>query len=223
MKIEVDRKGVIKIKEVYSDTVIETNKGNQLAICFRDDTVEMSVVGSDKWFRADMKTGEILGGVKLSASEAVCGFTSCVTGSTFLPSEEWYNKIVSVLTKAGVSHRNCRESATTFMNDNEGADNEQLDKNLKTYLNDFARFNEKREWIAYVPERAHVKGLDTAKEKIKGEAKFKKPPLGLRPKYISDACRMEEIKAAICRSEDGEIIEVAWLEEYLNLAQQNIG
>lgn len=59
MVIDINEKGVRILKEIYGDTVLETAEGNQLAIAMRDDTIEMSVVGSGKWFRADMKTGEI--------------------------------------------------------------------------------------------------------------------------------------------------------------------
>ena len=47
------------LEEIYSGVVLRTEEGNQFAICMRDDTVEMSVVGSDKWYRADMETGDI--------------------------------------------------------------------------------------------------------------------------------------------------------------------
>ncbi len=59
MKIEVNRDGVFVIKEIFGDTVIETKEGNRLAVCLRDDTVEMCVAGKN-FYRADMKTGEIL-------------------------------------------------------------------------------------------------------------------------------------------------------------------
>ncbi|MCZ6897669.1 MAG: hypothetical protein O7D95_03020 [Betaproteobacteria bacterium] len=62
MKIEnkmIGKESVLSLQEIYCNTVLETEEGNQLAICMRDDTIEMSVVGSDKWFRANMKTGVI--------------------------------------------------------------------------------------------------------------------------------------------------------------------
>ena len=61
MKIEaIDLDGgTLVLKEVYNSVVLETAEGNRFAICMRDDTVEMSVVGSEKWYRADMKSGEV--------------------------------------------------------------------------------------------------------------------------------------------------------------------
>ncbi len=51
--------GTIVLKEVFNSLLLETAEGNQFAICMRDDTVEMTVVGSDKCFRADMESGDI--------------------------------------------------------------------------------------------------------------------------------------------------------------------
>lgn len=52
------------LQEIYGNTVLETAEGKQLAICMRDDTIEMSVVGKGGWYRANMQTGEVepLGG-----------------------------------------------------------------------------------------------------------------------------------------------------------------
>jgi hypothetical protein len=50
------------------------------------------------------------------------------------------------------------------------------------------------------------------------QTKLVKPPVGLRPKYISDAERREEVKAAIVRYFNAELeIPVEWVEEYNNL------
>ena len=50
------------------------------------------------------------------------------------------------------------------------------------------------------------------------KTKLVKPPVGLRPKYISDAERLEEVKAAIVRYFNAELeIPVEWVEEYNNL------
>ena len=57
--MKIDSDGTIFLREVFSSMILETAEGNQFAICMRDDTVEMSVVGSDKWHRADMQTGNI--------------------------------------------------------------------------------------------------------------------------------------------------------------------
>ncbi len=51
--------GTLILKEVYNSVVLETSEGNQFAICMRDDTFEMKVVGSDKWYRAEIVTGDI--------------------------------------------------------------------------------------------------------------------------------------------------------------------
>ena len=62
MKIEhkmIGDEHVLSLQEIFCNTVLETEEGNQLAICMRDDTIEISVVGSDDWYRADMQTGEI--------------------------------------------------------------------------------------------------------------------------------------------------------------------
>jgi|TARA_R110000765_G_scaffold70309_1_gene136434 hypothetical protein len=54
--------------------------------------------------------------------------------------------------------------------------------------------------------------------KEQGDKKLAKPPVGLRPKYISDAERLEEVKAAIVRYFKAELeIPVEWVEEYNNL------
>ena len=59
MKISVLEDYTMVLKEVFNSVVLETEEGNRFAICMRDDTVEMTVAGSDKWFRANMETGEI--------------------------------------------------------------------------------------------------------------------------------------------------------------------
>lgn len=59
MKVDTDKNGVMILKEIFGDTILQTAEGNQLAICMRDDTIEMAVIGSDKCFRVDMSTGNI--------------------------------------------------------------------------------------------------------------------------------------------------------------------
>ena len=59
MEIEVGPEREIVLKKVYNSIVLETQEGNRFAICMRDDTVEMKVVGKDMQFRANMETGEI--------------------------------------------------------------------------------------------------------------------------------------------------------------------
>ncbi len=61
MKIEnkmIGEESVLSLQEIFCNTVLETQEGNRIAICMRDDTIEMSVLGSDKWYRADMRTGD---------------------------------------------------------------------------------------------------------------------------------------------------------------------
>lgn len=58
MKIDVNERRIIILKEIYCDTVLETEEGNQLSVVMRDDTIEMCVPGKEH-YRVDMKTGEI--------------------------------------------------------------------------------------------------------------------------------------------------------------------
>jgi len=59
MKTDADEDGNLVLKEIYNSAILETKGGNKLAICMRDNTIEMSVPGSDKWFRVEMETGDI--------------------------------------------------------------------------------------------------------------------------------------------------------------------
>lgn len=59
MKIEIDEDYTMVLKEVFNSIVLETSEGNRLAICMRDDTFEMTIPGSEKWFRANIKNGTI--------------------------------------------------------------------------------------------------------------------------------------------------------------------
>ena len=59
MKVEVHSEGGLLLKEVFNGLVLETGEGNMLTVCMRDDTIEMQVVGTGRWFRADMESGEI--------------------------------------------------------------------------------------------------------------------------------------------------------------------
>ncbi|MCP3683568.1 MAG: hypothetical protein GY861_12845 [bacterium] len=60
MKIEVAEDRTVLLKEIYCNTVLETAEGNQLAICMRDDTIELNVVKLHPcWHRVNMQTGEI--------------------------------------------------------------------------------------------------------------------------------------------------------------------
>ena len=45
-----------------------------------------------------------------------------------------------------------------------------------------------------------------------------KPPIGLRPKWVSDKERLNEVRSAIVRYYDAELkIPVEWIEEYNEL------
>lgn len=70
MRIEVNSEGGLLAKEVFSGLVLETEQGNMLTVCMRDDTVEMQVVGTGRWFRADMDTGQIY---EMARTQAVDG------------------------------------------------------------------------------------------------------------------------------------------------------
>ncbi len=59
MKIEINEQGQQVLKDVFNSIILETEGGNQLALCMRDDTVEMTVIGSDEWYRANIETGKI--------------------------------------------------------------------------------------------------------------------------------------------------------------------
>jgi hypothetical protein len=63
MKIEVTEDRDICLKEVFSGVLLETQEGNQIGVCMRDDTFEINIMpdGSTKhnWWRVDMKNGII--------------------------------------------------------------------------------------------------------------------------------------------------------------------
>ena len=44
MKVEVDERGFLVLKQVYNSVVLETGEGNQYAVCMRDDTIEVLVL-----------------------------------------------------------------------------------------------------------------------------------------------------------------------------------
>ena len=59
MEIENNNTGQFVLKKVFNDIILETQEGNKFGICMRDNTVEMSVAGSDIWYRADFDDGKI--------------------------------------------------------------------------------------------------------------------------------------------------------------------
>jgi acetyl-CoA acetyltransferase len=60
MKIEF-KDEQITLKEVYNSVVLETEEGNKMAICMRDDTFEMRLLSFQKgvWYRANIEKGTI--------------------------------------------------------------------------------------------------------------------------------------------------------------------
>ena len=59
MKIEVDEEFNLVLKEVFNPVILETEEGNKLAVCMRDDTFEITAPGSDRHWRVNVETGEI--------------------------------------------------------------------------------------------------------------------------------------------------------------------
>jgi hypothetical protein len=63
MKIGLDGKGHIVLKEVYSGILFETEEGNRLGLCMRDDTFEINVMPKGEvdhcWQRVNMQTKNI--------------------------------------------------------------------------------------------------------------------------------------------------------------------
>ena len=55
--------GTFVLEQIYNSILLRTREGNEFAICMRNDTVEMKVClgdpRQDRWYRANMQTGEI--------------------------------------------------------------------------------------------------------------------------------------------------------------------
>lgn len=53
----------LALKEIYSNTVLETEEGNEVAICMRDNTIEFNIMpkGTKKqnWYRVNMEDATI--------------------------------------------------------------------------------------------------------------------------------------------------------------------
>lgn len=63
MRVDVTEDRVIMLREVFSGVLLETEEGNRLGVCMRDDTFEFSVLprdGKRRWFRVDMQTVEVI-------------------------------------------------------------------------------------------------------------------------------------------------------------------
>jgi hypothetical protein len=63
MKIDIDEHNNLRIKEVFSGILFETEEGNQLGVCMRDDTFEINVcpsgVNTCNLWRINMQSGKI--------------------------------------------------------------------------------------------------------------------------------------------------------------------
>jgi len=63
MKITIDEDHSIVIGEVFSGAYIETEEGNRIGFCLRDDTIEFNVLpkdgGKSQWHRVNMQTLEV--------------------------------------------------------------------------------------------------------------------------------------------------------------------
>lgn len=61
--IEVGEDHTIILKEVYSGVRLETQGGNAIGVCMRDDSLEINVMPKDStehnWWRVNMQTGTI--------------------------------------------------------------------------------------------------------------------------------------------------------------------
>jgi hypothetical protein len=65
--------------------------------------------------------------------------------------------------------------------------------------------------------------LRIIKNRTMKKEKIKKPPLGLRPKWIVDELRLKEIKEAIKRYiSEGMEIPIEWVTEYNELAKNSV-
>lgn len=57
---------------------------------------------------------------------------------------------------------------------------------------------------------------------MKNQTIIKKPPLGLKPRFLIEEERILEIRSAILRYIDDKFpIPIAWIEEYNELAKRN--
>lgn len=76
MKIDVTQDNNLRLKEVFSGVLLETEEGNQIGICMRDDTVEINICPEGKntnnWWRVNMQKGVIESGDPSSESERPC-------------------------------------------------------------------------------------------------------------------------------------------------------
>ena len=63
MKIDISQDNNIILREVYSGALLETSEGNQIGVCMRDDTFEITACPDGKntgnWWRVNVQTGRI--------------------------------------------------------------------------------------------------------------------------------------------------------------------
>lgn len=59
MKINVNSNYQHILEEVYEPIILQTEEGNKMYVCMRDDTFELGVIGSDKCYRVDVINGKI--------------------------------------------------------------------------------------------------------------------------------------------------------------------
>lgn len=63
MKIDTDQYNNIRLKEVFSGILLETEEGNSIGVCMRDDTLEINICpngeNGDNWWRVNMQAGTI--------------------------------------------------------------------------------------------------------------------------------------------------------------------
>lgn len=63
MKIDIDEHNNLRLKKVFCGIVLETEEGNQIGVCMRDDTLEINVLPAgkqlDNWWRVNMQTSTI--------------------------------------------------------------------------------------------------------------------------------------------------------------------
>ena len=88
MKIDVDQHGSLVLKEVFSGVLMETSEGNQVGICMRDDTIELSICPGGKytnnWWRVNMQTGKVENMRDMASPSVTTETGSCVG----IPKEE---------------------------------------------------------------------------------------------------------------------------------------
>ena len=78
MKIDIDRDNQLRLREVFSGILLETQEGNQIGVCMRDDTLEINVCPSgnhtNNWWRVNMQTGCI---ESMQAKQSGGGIMNC--------------------------------------------------------------------------------------------------------------------------------------------------